>query len=109
MNNFVKKFRQMAPVISMIISQVLLLGCKDEDSKEYIEGQIPETEVAAYIAQMNQDVADMQQLADGKLRVLTYFPRTGQRLGNGAGERSYSKDLSRGREKRKKGNSHIGD
>ena len=73
MNNFVKKFRQMAPVISMIISQVLLLGCKDEDSKEYIEGQIPETEVAAYIAQMNQDIADMQQLADGKLRVLTYF------------------------------------
>ena len=100
MNNFVKKFRQMAPVISMIISQVLLLGCKDEDSKEYIEGQIPETEVAAYIAQMNQDIADMQQLA---------FPRTGQRLGNGVGERSYSKDLSRGREKRKKGNSHIGD
>jgi len=46
----------------MIISQVLLLGCKDEDSKEYIEGQIPETEVAAYIAQMNQDIADMQQL-----------------------------------------------
>lgn len=73
MNNLVKKFRQMAPVISMIISQVLLLGCKDEDSKEYIEGQIPETEVAAYIAQMNQDIADMQQLADGKLRVLTYF------------------------------------
>lgn len=73
MNNFVKKFRQMAPVISMIISQVLLLGCKDEDSKEYIEGQIPETEVAAYIAQMNQDIADMQQLADGKLRVFTYF------------------------------------
>ena len=73
MNNFVKKFRQMAPVISMIISQVLLLGCKDEDSKEYIEGQIPETEVAANIAQMNQDIADMQQLADGKLRVLTYF------------------------------------
>jgi len=33
----------------------------------------PETEVAAYIAQMNQDIADMQQLADGKLRVLTYF------------------------------------
>ena len=107
MNNFVKKFRQMAPVISMIISQVLLLGCKDEDSKEYIEGQIPETEVAAYIAQMNQDIADMQQLADGKLRVLT--PGTGQCLGNGVGERSSSKDLSRGREKRKKGNSHIGD
>ena len=52
----------MAPVISMIISQVLLLGCKDEDSKEYIEGQIPETEVAAYIAQMNQDIADSWQM-----------------------------------------------
>lgn len=108
MNNFVKKFRQMAPVISMIISQVLLLGCKDEDSKEYIEGQILETEVAAYIAQMNQDIADMQQLADGKLRVLTYFQEQDNvwvmELENGHILRIYPEVG-----KTKKGNSHIGD
>lgn len=73
MNNLIKRFLKSVPVIAIMLSQTLLAGCKDEDSKEYTEEEVPETGMDAYIAQMNQDIADMRQLADGKLRVLTYF------------------------------------
>lgn len=73
MNDIIKKFLQLVPVICIIMSQALFAGCKDDDSKEFTEEEVPETGMDAYIAQMNQDISDLRLLADGQQRVLTYF------------------------------------
>lgn len=73
MNDIIKKFLQVVPVICIIMSQALFAGCKDDDSTELTEEEVPETGMDAYIAQMNQDISDLRLLADGQQRVLTYF------------------------------------
>ena len=73
MSDSIKELLRRALVIMSMVSLVLFVGCKEEDSEEYTEEDVPKTEMDEYIRQMNQDIADMRQLADGKQRVLTYF------------------------------------
>lgn len=66
MNDRLKKILQMLSVILLMVSQTLFVGCKEEDSKEYTEEEVPETGMDAYITQMNQDISDLRLLADGQ-------------------------------------------
>lgn len=66
MNDRIKKILQIVLVMLIMVSQTLFVGCKEEDSKEYTEEEVPETGMDAYITQMNQDISDLRLLADGQ-------------------------------------------